>query len=555
MSFDPKKRRLSLPETQDPNDIEMADSTQTLSRFNSQYPRKNYFSKKLGYNHILKDAKSLATYGYKRPTDAQKAQRHMDGVGRYKRRRYRRSYRGRGMYDGAGSYDGHVEANAIVNGVADTFQVPAFSQHNDNGIVISHKEYLQDMYGGATSAFVNKSIPINPGLAASFPWLSQIAQNYEEYDMIQCLYTFRTTSTDITSSSGQIASVIMATQYNVNLAPFSNKTTMMEYDGAMSSKVTLNQVHGVECDDNKRSGTQSKYVRASPVDDGELKEYDWGNFNIAVANTPLTNVNQCIGELWVSYTVRLLKPKLFTQMCLGNRKDIFYSTANLVYTAPAPGLPGVTWGNIWGSPANIGGVLPTAGPPPTLMLGPQVPSTSLPGVLAGYYNNLGCLLSNDNLNAATAPTNMYLRITFPGSLSANLRIIFKTTGTNITGAAPDAAPIVQGNVVIQADQYGATQALGTDTASLYMMCPNFAATNNCNSIAYEIHVAVSTATAGIENSIWFYAPSLCNFGRITNCCVEIEAMNFNNGGRQNNSPFMALPVLVNVPTQQIVVPT
>ena len=141
MSLD-KKRKVELSQTQDPNEM---DDSVTRSRFNAQYPRKNYFAKTLGYSHIAKDINSLNKYGYKRPTDVQRAQRHMDGVGRYKRRRYKRSYRGRGTYDGASSVEGNIEANALVNGVANTFQVPAFQQHNDNGVVISHKEYLQDM--------------------------------------------------------------------------------------------------------------------------------------------------------------------------------------------------------------------------------------------------------------------------------------------------------------------------------------------------------------------------------------------------------------------------
>jgi hypothetical protein len=117
----------------------------------------------------------------------------------------------------------------------------------------------------------------------------------------------------------------MATQYNANDAPFTDKRVMMQYDGAMSSKVSCEQIQGVECNPAKLSGDQGKYIRNRPVlSDQDKNTYDHGQFNIAIADIPVpTYANQSLGELWVSYTVELRKPKFYSNKGLSITKDIY----------------------------------------------------------------------------------------------------------------------------------------------------------------------------------------------------------------------------------------
>jgi len=100
---------------------------------------------------------------------------------------------GRGIYTGGGIYtgQGEYETNTLINN-NNPDQIPQFSSANDEtgAITISRKEYVADIYGPPSStAFQIQSYAVNPGLEQSFPWLSQIAQNYDEYDMIQLIYT------------------------------------------------------------------------------------------------------------------------------------------------------------------------------------------------------------------------------------------------------------------------------------------------------------------------------------------------------------------------------
>jgi len=54
--------------------------------------------------------------------------------------------------------------------------VPSFGEDT---IRVKKKEYICDIDG--TSAFSNNFFAVNPGLNDTFPWLSSIANNYEQY--------------------------------------------------------------------------------------------------------------------------------------------------------------------------------------------------------------------------------------------------------------------------------------------------------------------------------------------------------------------------------------
>jgi hypothetical protein len=241
-----------------------------------------------------------------------------------------------GRMTGTGAYT----TNSLMLGAGGRVaqEVPVFSSSGDEtgAIRVTKKEHVRDIYAPATGvAFANQEIEINPGLEASFPWLSQLAANYEEYDLLQCVYTYRSTTTDIGSSTtGQCGTLVMATQYNSSAPAFSDKAEMMGYDGAMSCKLTEDMLHGVECDDSKLSGVDAHYIRTGPVPAGiDRSSYDHAKLNLAIVNAPSGYANQVVGELWVSYTVILRKPKISSGRGDAIQTDMFLqSGANTTLT-------------------------------------------------------------------------------------------------------------------------------------------------------------------------------------------------------------------------------
>jgi hypothetical protein len=227
-----------------------------------------------------------------------------------------------GISTGRGDYSVN---NTIKTGDA-TDIIPRFSL-DSNSIQISNVEYVKDIYAPASNAvpFTVQTIPLNPGLPAAFPWLSQLAANYQEYELVQCIYTYKTTVQSYAISTGQVGQIMMATQYNPTAEPFADKETMMMYDGAASCKTTSSMLHGVECDPMKLSATTGrKFIRiGSLASNVDQKEYDQGTLNIAVLNPPPNFLGQVMGELWVSYTVVLRKPRLSSLNGNNIPSDIF----------------------------------------------------------------------------------------------------------------------------------------------------------------------------------------------------------------------------------------
>jgi hypothetical protein len=386
------------------------------------------------------------------------------GSGRYAR--------GRGIYTGTGSY----ADNSIISG--DTLPVPVFSPERDGAsVTISHREYVSDVYApNAVNEFVNQSYAINPALERSFPWLSQVAANYEEYEIKQLIYTFRSTVTDFNSGTGQVGQVIMATQYNSNREPFYEKITMMQYDGAMSAKTSHTQMHGVECDPKKMSGSPGKFTRVSPVEEDQDKnDYDHAQFNIAVADVPSGFLSQAIGELWVSYTVHLRKPKFFTGRGLAISRDVFVTLGKLSGTHP--------WSN------------PGAGVTPGLIV---------PRTLSGQQNNIGCKILEVTPPGGGPLVNAIL---IPGTFAGNLKIcgtLSDTTATGLSLPTPALIPVLQGSVQQIGDQPAVD--VGTTTLTWAGIVNSYTSpliAGGCKVIAkFELHVRVKVASGGIDNVIY-----------------------------------------------------
>jgi hypothetical protein len=207
-------------------------------------------------------------------------------------------------------------------------QVPSFSFAAESGsTVITREEFVQDIYaptGARDLAFSVKSWYLNPGNELLMKWLSSLALSYEEYMLMQCTLTFKSTTGLVSNeTSGQVGSVIMATAYNANSRVFQTKSEMMEYVGAGSGKITSTQQHYVECDPKKLNGHRGKYVRGSQMPGKDNNDFDHGLFQLAMANIPEHYKGAVLGELWVSYKVLLRKPRHFVGSGLAISTSLF----------------------------------------------------------------------------------------------------------------------------------------------------------------------------------------------------------------------------------------
>jgi len=200
-------------------------------------------------------------------------------------------------------------------------QIPQFKT-NTTGTIITHREYLSDISG--TAAFANTRYVLNPGESETFPWLSTIAECYQEYKFHGLIFEFRPLTTDF-ANAGVPGVVIMSTNYNSLTANYTSKQQMENAEFAVSCKPTQTVIHGVECATGQ-TVSPLKYIRnASNSATGDPRLYDQGNFQIATQGNSPTVI---LGELWVSYVVEFYKPILPTTLD-GGLVD-FYQRNNVV---------------------------------------------------------------------------------------------------------------------------------------------------------------------------------------------------------------------------------
>lgn len=423
-----------------------------------------------------------------------------------------RAMRGRGVYT----------TNDTIQGSGSAFSAPRFTERTDGGtgVVISHREYVCDVYGPDVTSlpFENQVFPINPGMERTFPWLSQVACNYEEYELLQCIFTYKSTTTDIGSSTtGQCGTVVAATQYDVSDEPFSDKESMLRYALSASCKTTDNLLHGVECDPSKLSGAPGKYIRNTPVLlNQDAKDYDHGVFNLALANIPAAYANQSLGELWISYTVRLRKPKIVSAKAYNIERSVFASGGSSVSSTANPIFVGLL--------NDLGATSP---------------------FLSGQQNSLDVLVQPGLPAPGGAPPAPYsvnyvwanmCSFTLPSYYGGNLEILVKmdfpslVTPTVTTGAALGPMGFqMTGNIRLINDiPVRDTVAGPTSWVAYSQALCNPQQPAIVTQYIFRLHVDVGIATGGVDNVISLYPSYLASQSPvpcILGCTVEFSEYN------------------------------
>lgn len=249
----------------------------------------------------------------------------------------------------SGRGDYRIQNNALF-GVAT--QVPRFgASKNGRRTVVRHREYISDIISSAGAGmFRRDTYALNPGNILLFPWLATMAEQFEEYRIKGLLFEFRSMSGDaITGSNTALGTVAMCTQYNVLQPIFNTKQQMENYEFGMSARPSESMIHPIEC---KKSETptnildtrtvaayqtydQSNGVTAGTLSGGipanaDLRLYDWGNFTIATQGMQGVSVN--LGELWCTYDIEFLKPKVSVGIDVADHYQLSITTINTAGT-------------------------------------------------------------------------------------------------------------------------------------------------------------------------------------------------------------------------------
>lgn len=208
---------------------------------------------------------------------------------------------------GYGDYSARIKGNSLMAGVAGN-SVPKFQGDGKRGVRLMEREFLGNVTAGSlvsgSTTFTNTAYNLNPTDPATFPWLSKIAQLFDQWEPHGIVFEFHTTSSTFNGSSQALGAVVMATDYDFNDANYSSKQVMENADYACSSVPSNNLLHGVECDPHERPlDVMYTTVRAATPNFSSL-----GKFQIATQGMSVANV--VVGELWVSYDITFYKKQL-----------------------------------------------------------------------------------------------------------------------------------------------------------------------------------------------------------------------------------------------------
>lgn len=181
----------------------------------------------------------------------------------------------------------------------------------DGPITIRNREYISDVVipANAAGAFqVQQTLPLNAGMSQTWPWLSQIANNFSQYRLEGVQFHYVPTSGSIASQMN-LGEVIMAVNYNPSENTFVSKQQMLN-QVMSTSVVSCNKgVCAVECNPHQSNNGGLLDVRGGTVT-SDLRFSDLGFFSLATQGQPNSASAQTIGELWVTYQVALYKPNL-----------------------------------------------------------------------------------------------------------------------------------------------------------------------------------------------------------------------------------------------------
>lgn len=166
-------------------------------------------------------------------------------------------------------------------------------------IRIAHRELVLASVAGSTTFTVQNKLSINPGLAATFPWLAPQAQQWEQYRVHKLDVEYVPIAP--TSTQGDL---IISPNYDSSDPPPTSEVQAGDNYGS----VTDSCWKGFQC----RLDVQSmmalsprRYVRATAIA-GDIKTFDVGKIFICTNNETGTSA---IGKIYLDYDFEFFTPQ------------------------------------------------------------------------------------------------------------------------------------------------------------------------------------------------------------------------------------------------------
>jgi len=215
-----------------------------------------------------------------------------------------------GKLFGSGDYYGNTEGftvNSLFKAGVGRHAAPSFAAGH-HPVEIARREYIGDIYSSIADN-VAFEIPISPGDQSFVPWVSSVAQHFQQVRVDGVVVELISEYSEMGGGSPAMGYVGFGTRYDsVTPAP-TNKRELLALDGAQSAKPSLSQLHGIECarGDNVM---ESLYVQpATGIPSGaDPRLYRLGSTTVMTGGQQADGLK--MGELWITTHMVFTKPRL-----------------------------------------------------------------------------------------------------------------------------------------------------------------------------------------------------------------------------------------------------
>jgi len=171
---------------------------------------------------------------------------------------------------------------------------------------VFESEYIAEIIPSAFPAFSLQSFPVNPGQAATFPWLSSIAKNFDKYEFDSLAFVYKREVSEF-AANGVTGKVIMWFDPSPT-DPAPTTKQQMEDSEPHCDCMPCENMRLVVPREILQRFNDARFVRPGQQPaNTDLKTYDIGTLYVACQGTA---ANTAVGELHVEYQLRLREPVL-----------------------------------------------------------------------------------------------------------------------------------------------------------------------------------------------------------------------------------------------------
>jgi hypothetical protein len=157
---------------------------------------------------------------------------------------------------------------------------------------------------------VRKVLDINPALESLLPFASQMAANYQQYEIKKMIFKFKP-STTLQDHNGLLGEIGLAHTFDPKAPQFRDMDEVKAFHSANVGRPHSNIAHGIECHPKEMPVKAIKFTRSSGVD-GDILDYDHGKLHVVTQNIPEVLAGHQLGELYVEYEIMLKRQRIHT---------------------------------------------------------------------------------------------------------------------------------------------------------------------------------------------------------------------------------------------------